>query len=147
MKSGSSMLIQNAKGSSSLQMNRHEVLLNHVYSKKGLFWCFRGIFVVLFVLQCGNQNRPLYGQLDYVNKSLIEKWPAIVNRNAVILQHCKVLLDGRYFLPYSPDVAPSDFQFFRLAQHFLSSKRVANLNIICSKANWSLLIRHWQFAH
>ncbi|XP_043501569.1 histone-lysine N-methyltransferase SETMAR-like [Polistes fuscatus] len=84
-------------------------------------------------------------QLQRVNQSLIEKWPAIVNRKGVILQHdnarphCarrtleKINELGWEVLPhppYSPDVAPSDFHLFRALQHFLSGKTFANLDDI-----------------
>ena len=74
-----------------------------------------------------------------------EKWPAIVNRKGVILQHdnarphCprrtleKINSLGWEVLPhppYSPDIAPSDFHLFRSLQHFLSGIFFSNLDDI-----------------
>ncbi|XP_035734903.1 histone-lysine N-methyltransferase SETMAR-like [Vespa mandarinia] len=89
-------------------------------------------------------NADLYcEQLDRVNQSLSEKYPAIVNRKGVILQHenarpyCarrtleKINELGWEVLPhpsYSPDIAPSDFHLFRSLQHFLSGKKFENLD-------------------
>ncbi|XP_076166383.1 lymphocyte-specific helicase isoform X3 [Ptiloglossa arizonensis] len=120
-----------------------------LHPKKALlcvWWSIRGV-VHFEVLKPGQTvNADLYcEQLDRVNKSLIEKWPAIVNRKGVILQHDNARLHcARRTLakinelgwevlphpPYSPDVAPSDFHLFRLLQHFLSGKRFANLDDI-----------------
>lgn len=108
-----------------------------LHPKKALlcvWWSIRGV-VHFEVLKPGQTvNADLYcEQLDRVNKSLIEKWPAIVNRKGVILQHdnarahCarrtleKINELGWEVLPhppYSPDVAPSDFHLFRSLQHF-----------------------------
>ncbi|GFW47174.1 histone-lysine N-methyltransferase SETMAR [Trichonephila clavipes] len=76
-------------------------------------------------------------QLDRLNQSLIEKYPAIINRKGVILQHDNARLhcarktmeringlgwEVLSHLPYSPDIAPMDFHLFRSMQHFLNKK-------------------------
>ncbi|GFV52974.1 histone-lysine N-methyltransferase SETMAR [Trichonephila clavipes] len=85
------MIIQNAKDSGSLRKNRHETLLSQVYIQKRrlcVWWGIRGI-VHFEVLKSGETvNADLYcEQLDGLNQSLIEKYPAIINRKGVILQH------------------------------------------------------------
>ncbi|XP_011155190.2 histone-lysine N-methyltransferase SETMAR-like [Harpegnathos saltator] len=50
-KNGSYMIIQNAKGSGSLQMNHHEVLRNRVYIPKRRC-VFGGVLAELFTLKC-----------------------------------------------------------------------------------------------
>ncbi|CAK9820120.1 Histone-lysine N-methyltransferase SETMAR [Anthophora quadrimaculata] len=120
-----------------------------LHPKKALlcvWWSIHGIvhFVVLKPVQTVNAD--LYcEQLDRVNQSLIEKYPAIVNRKGVILQydnarpHCarrtleKINELGSEVLPhppYSPDIASSDFHLFRSLQHSLSGKKFENLDDI-----------------
>ncbi|PRD18931.1 UNVERIFIED_CONTAM: Histone-lysine N-methyltransferase SETMAR [Trichonephila clavipes] len=143
MKNGSSMIIQNAKDSGSLRMNRHEGLLSQVYIQKRLFlcisWGIRGI-IHFEVLKPGETvNADLYcEQLDRLNQSLIEKYSAVINRKSVILQHdstrphCarktlkKINGLGWEVSPhptYSPDIAPTDFHLFRSMQHFLTKEK------------------------
>ena len=118
-----------------------------LHPKKALlcvWWSIRGV-VHFEVLKPGQTvNADLYcEQLDRVNQSLIEKCPAIVNRKGVILQHdnarphCarrtleKINELGWEVLPhppYSPDIVPSDFHLFRSLQHFLSGKKLKNLD-------------------
>ena len=109
-----------------------------------VWWSVRGL-VHFEVLEHGQTiNADLYcEQLDRVNQSLIENYPAIVNRKGVILQHdnarphCakrtmeKINELGWEVLPhppYSPDIAPSDFHLFRSLQHFLCGKKFESLD-------------------
>ncbi|KAL6419784.1 hypothetical protein ACFW04_011200 [Cataglyphis niger] len=101
-----------------------------LYSKKALLLLKPGQTV----------NEDLYcEQLDRVNQSLIEKYPAIVNKKGVILQHdnarpycARRILEkinelGWEVLPhpsYSPDIAPSNFHLFRSLQHFYVTKNL-----------------------
>ena len=77
-------------------------------------------------------------QLDRVNEQLRRKWPALVNRKGVILQHDnarphaakqtqeKIRSLGWEVLPhppYSPDLAPTDFHLFRSLEHFIGDKK------------------------
>ncbi|XP_043498446.1 histone-lysine N-methyltransferase SETMAR-like [Polistes fuscatus] len=120
-----------------------------LHPKKALlcvWWSIRGIVHFELLKPGQTVTADLYSeQLQRVNQSLIEKWPAIVNRKGVILQndnarpHCarrtleKINELGWEVLPhppYSPDVAPSDFHLFRALQHFLSGKTFANLDDI-----------------
>lgn len=87
-------------------------------------------------------NAVLYCEkLDRVNRSLIGKCPAIVNRKVIILQydngrpHCarrplEKLNESRWKVlphrPYPPDIMSSDFDLFRSPQHFLSGKTCKN---------------------
>ncbi len=74
-------------------------------------------------------------QLDRLQLALIEKRPALVNRKWVILQHDNARPHSARMtqqkirdlgwevlphLPYSPNIAPSDYHLFRSLQHFLS---------------------------
>jgi histone-lysine N-methyltransferase SETMAR len=82
-------------------------------------------------------------QLDRLQQALIEKRPALVNRRGVILQHDnarphsakitqqKIRDLGWEVLPhppYSPDIAPSDYDLFRSLQHFLSGKTFGDID-------------------
>lgn len=120
-----------------------------LHPKKALlcvWWSVRGI-VHFEVLKPGQTvNADLYcEQLDRVHQSLMAKWPAIVNRKGVILQHdnarphCakrtleKINALGWEVLPhppYSPDIAPSDFHLFRSLQHFLCDKKYENMDAL-----------------
>ncbi|GFV25331.1 histone-lysine N-methyltransferase SETMAR [Trichonephila clavipes] len=117
-----------------------------LHPKKALlcvWWGIRGI-VHFEVLKAGETvNADLYcEQLGRLNQLLIEKYPAIINRKGVILQHdnarphCarktleKINGLGWEVLPhpsYSPGIAPMDFHLFRLMQHFLTNKKFQNL--------------------
>ncbi|GFS62474.1 histone-lysine N-methyltransferase SETMAR [Trichonephila clavipes] len=107
-------------------------------------WGIRGI-VHFEVLEPGETaNAGLYcEQLDRLNQSLIEKYPAIINRKGVILQHDNArphyarktlkIINGLGWEvlphpPYSPDIAPTDFHLFRSMQHFLANKKFQNLD-------------------
>jgi len=77
-----------------------------------------------------------YEQLDCMFTILKRKYPALVNKNNVLLQQDTARprafrkirqkqdeFDGMEFLshpPYSPDLASSDFHFFRSIAYFLS---------------------------
>ncbi|GFY05586.1 histone-lysine N-methyltransferase SETMAR [Trichonephila clavipes] len=56
---GSCMIIQNARDSGSLRMNRHEGLLSQVYIQKRRFCVFRGVFVKSSILKCLNLEKLL----------------------------------------------------------------------------------------
>ncbi|GFX01137.1 histone-lysine N-methyltransferase SETMAR [Trichonephila clavipes] len=103
-----------------------------LHPKKALLCVWWGIrkIVQFEVLKPGEAvNADLYcEQLDRLNQSLIEKYPAIINTKGVILQHdnarpqCarKTLekINGLGWevlshAPYSPDIAPTDFHLFR----------------------------------
>ncbi|XP_047364411.1 histone-lysine N-methyltransferase SETMAR-like [Vespa velutina] len=113
-----------------------------LHPKKALlcvWWSICGIVHFEMLKPGQTVNADLYcEQLDRVNQSLIEKYPAIVNKKGVILQdtHCtrrtleKINELGWEVLPhplYSPDIAPSHFHLFRSLQHFLSGKKFENL--------------------
>ncbi|GFV60675.1 histone-lysine N-methyltransferase SETMAR [Trichonephila clavipes] len=119
-----------------------------LHPKKTLLCVWRGIrgIVHFEVLKPGETvNADLYcEQLDRLNQSLIEEYPAIINRKGVILQHdyarphCarktleKINGLGWEVLPhppYSPDIVPPDFHLFRSMQHFLTNKTFQNLDM------------------
>ena len=93
MKNVSFVIILNAEGSSSLQVNRYEVPLDTICIPKRSFSLSGGLLAEFFreVLKHEqNVNSDLYcEQLDLVNKSLIENFQVIVNIKCVILQHDK----------------------------------------------------------
>ncbi|GFW97357.1 histone-lysine N-methyltransferase SETMAR [Trichonephila clavipes] len=136
-----------------------------------LWWGIHGI-VHIEVLKHGETvYADLYcEQLDRLNQSLIEKYPVIINRKGVILKHdnarphCarktlkKMNRLGWEVLPntpYSLDIAPTDFHFFRSMQHFLTNKKFQNLDDMktaisrysTEKPIDMVSIRHWKFAH
>ncbi|GFV00359.1 histone-lysine N-methyltransferase SETMAR [Trichonephila clavipes] len=118
-----------------------------LHPKKALlcvWWGIRGI-VHFEVLKPGETvNSDLYcEQLDRLNQSLIENYPAIINRRGVVLQHDNVRpqcarktpqkINGLGWEvlphpPYSPDIAPTDFHLFRSNQHFLTNKKFQNFD-------------------
>jgi [histone H3]-lysine36 N-dimethyltransferase SETMAR len=77
-------------------------------------------------------------QLDNLSAALASKRPGLVNRKGVILQHdnarphvarvtANKLKELKWEVlghpPYSPDIAPSDFHFFRSLSNFLREKK------------------------
>ncbi|GFT53422.1 histone-lysine N-methyltransferase SETMAR [Trichonephila clavipes] len=118
-----------------------------LHPKKALlcvWWGIRGI-VHFEVHKPGETvNADLYcEQIDRLNQSLIEKYPEIINRKGVILQHDNVRphcarktlekINGLGWEvlshpPYSPDIEPTDFHLLRSVQHFLTKKKFQNLD-------------------
>jgi len=81
-------------------------------------------------------------QLNRSNEKLQKKRPALVNKKGVILQHdnarphvAKTTLeklmelkwDALIHLPYSPDLAPTDFHLFLSLSNFLPGKKFGSL--------------------
>lgn len=118
------------------------------FSKKLLlcvWWNFEG--VIHFEVLENNVviDADLYCvQLDRMYMKLKEKYPALVNRKRILLQHDNAKphtarktkekineLDAFELLPhpaYSPDLAPSDYHLFRSMAHFLRGRRFNNLD-------------------
>lgn len=140
-----------------------------------VWWNYQGVLHYEFIPEGHAVNAELYcQQLDRVYNILKDKYPALVNRNRVLLQfdnapcHRACLtqrkigeLSGVEVLPhppYSPDVAPSDYGLFRSMQHFLCGRRFTTLaeveqgcqEFFASKdQNWyfqqiRLLVKRWQ---
>lgn len=80
-------------------------------------------------------------QIEIMHKKLAVKCPSLVNRKTPILLHdnarphvahktLEKLNELRYEMlphpPYSPDLSPTDYHFFRALQHFLSGKQFKN---------------------
>lgn len=118
------------------------------FSKKLLlcvWWNFEG--VIHFELLENNVaiDADLYcSQLDRMYTKLKQKYPALVNRKRILLQHDNAKphtarktmdkikeLDAFQLLPhpaYSPDLAPSDYHLFRSMAHFLRGRCFNNLD-------------------
>lgn len=105
-----------------------------------VWWNIDGIIHYEFVKNGRAVNAELYSeQLGRVYEILSSRYPALVNRNRVLLQHDNAPahrarltqekiqeLEGIEVLPhpaYSPDLAPSDYGLFRSMAHFLRGKR------------------------
>ncbi|GFT73976.1 histone-lysine N-methyltransferase SETMAR [Trichonephila clavipes] len=118
-----------------------------LHPKKSLLCIWRGIrgIVHFEVLKPGETvDADLYcAQLDRLNQSLIEKYPAIINRKGIILQHnnarqhCarKTMVKNNGLgwevfphSPYLPDIAPTNLYLFRSMQHFLTNKKFQHLD-------------------
>lgn len=105
-----------------------------------VWWNIDGILHFEFVPDGRAVDADLYcGQLDRVYKVVCNRYPQLVNRKRVLLQHdnapahtakltkAKIQeLNGVEVLPhpaYSPDLAPSDYGLFRSMAHFLNGRR------------------------
>ena len=112
-----------------------------------VWWNYQGIIYFELLRDGRAVNGPLYAeQLDRVHQVLRTRYPALVNRNQVLLQHdnapahtsrvtrAKIQeLDGVELLPhpaYSPDIAPSDYGLFRSMAHFLCGRRFENFDAV-----------------
>lgn len=90
-------------------------------------------------------NSDLYcEQLDRMYESLLVKYPALVNRGQVLLQHDNAKphtsrktkekitkMHGIQLMPhpaYSPDLAPSDYHMFRSMATFFKGRRFVDVN-------------------
>ena len=99
-----------------------------------VWWDWKG--VVFFELLPRNQTINLdvdCRQLNKLNAVVKEKRPELVNRKGVIFHHDNATPHTRQKLlrfgwevvllpPYSPDLAPSDYYFFRFLQNSLNGK-------------------------
>lgn len=80
-------------------------------------------------------------QLEEMHKKLVQKQPSLVNRKGPILLHdnarphvSRIVVQKLHELgyetlphpPYSPDLAPTDFHFFKHLEHFLKNKEFKN---------------------
>lgn len=93
-----------------------------------IWWCTRGVVYYELLPEGQTVNGELYAQqLTKVHESLVNKWPALVNRSKIIYQHdnarphvARIVKNKLSELqweviphpPYSPDLAPSDYHLF-----------------------------------
>ena len=116
-----------------------------------VWWNIDGILHFEFVPDGHAVDAHLYSeQLHRVYEVLRTRYPALVNRKRVLLQHDNAPahrarltqaaireMDGFTVLPhpaYSPDCAPSDYGLFRSMQHFLRGKQfetIKEVEIMC----------------
>jgi [histone H3]-lysine36 N-dimethyltransferase SETMAR len=121
-----------------------------------VWWNFEGVIHFELVPEGRAVNANLYTQqLDRVYAVLCERYPALVNRNRVLLQHDNAPahtarltrgkvqeLQGIEVLPhpaYSPDLAPSDYHLFRAMAHFLKGRQFDSVEEVEQGAVISLL--------
>jgi histone-lysine N-methyltransferase SETMAR len=121
----------------------HQVPKPDLHPKKlllSVWWTAAGL-VRYEILEPGQTiNAKVYcKQLQQVQKDLLHKQPAMVNRRGVLLLHDnarphiakktrkKLTKFGWEMLPhppYSPDISPTDYYLFRSLEHFLQNKRM-----------------------
>ena len=108
-----------------------------------IWWDYKG--VVYFKLLLNNWrtiNLDVYcQQLVKLEETIKQKRPELTNRKGIVFHHDdarpRVSLATRTKLlelgwevmshpPYSPDLAPSDYHFFRSLQNFLNGKNLSN---------------------
>ncbi|CAF1536689.1 unnamed protein product [Adineta ricciae] len=106
----------------------------------GVWWNFEGILHFELVPNGHTSNAELYcEQLDRVYDVLVEKYPSLVRRKRAVFQQDNVKphtarttsnkfeeLDDVEILPhppYSPDVAPSNYDLIRSMQHSMKGRR------------------------
>ena len=109
-----------------------------------VWWNYEGPIHYEFVPDGHGVNAELYcSQLERMYAALTRRYPALVNRKRVLMQHDNApphkakmttdkiqQLDAIELLPhpaYSPDLAPSDYYLFRSMAHFLRGRRFDNL--------------------
>lgn len=120
-----------------------QVVVQNRYEKKVMlcvWWNIEGPIHWELVADGRAIDAGLYSeQLERVHAALRSKYPSLVNRRQVLLQHdnapahtSRVVkekineLPGIEVLPhpaYSPDLAPSDYHLFRSLSHFLHGRR------------------------
>ena len=110
------------------------------------WWNFEGVIHQAFVQNGLAVEADLYSQqLGIVHEILRRRYPALVNRNRVLLQQDNARphieratttkiqeLGGIELLPhptYSPDLAPSDYHLFRSVVHFLRGRNFETLKL------------------
>lgn len=117
-----------------------------IHSKKvmlSIWWDWKGVLYYELIPQGQAINSLKYcSQLEQLKAAIDEKRPSLANRKGIILQHDnarphvsfvtqqKIAELGWEQLshpPYSPDLAPSDFHFFRSLQHFFTGTNFKTL--------------------
>lgn len=125
-----------------------------IHQKKillSIWWDWKG--VVFFELLPRNQtiNTEVYcQQLDKLNAAINEKRPELVNRRSVVFHqdnarpHTSLVTRQKLMelgwelmlhLPYSPDLAPSDYYLFRSLQNYLDGKTFNDDEAVKSQLN------------
>ena len=112
-----------------------------------IWWNFKGVIHCEFVSNGRAVDAVLYSQqLERVHEILRRRYPALVNRNRVLLQKDNARyrisrktmtkiqkLGGIELLPhpaYSPDLVPSDFHLLRYMAHFLRERNFENIDAV-----------------
>lgn len=107
-----------------------------------VWWSASGIIHYSFLERGETINAEKYcAQLDEMHEKLRVQRPRLVNRDGVILLHdnarphvsrmtVQKLNELRYETlphpPYSPDLSPTDYHFFKHLDHFLAGKQFSN---------------------
>lgn len=107
-----------------------------------VWWSAAGIIHYSFLNPGETINSEKYcSQLEEMHQQLLIKQPALVNRHGVILLHdnarphvsrttVQKLQELQYETlphpPYSPDLSPTDYHFFKHLDHFLVGKKFNN---------------------
>jgi histone-lysine N-methyltransferase SETMAR len=109
-----------------------------------VWWNFEQVIHFEILYDGGTTNSDIYcDQLDQMYKSLLVKYPTLVYRGKILLQHDNAKphtsrkikekiskLDGIELMPhpaYSPDLAPSDYHMFRSMATFFKGKRFTDV--------------------
>ena len=166
MKSGYCTTMWNGRDRGTSEMNHHQPHQRQVFIQRRWHCVYGGIEkgVLYYELLPENQtiNSNKYcSQLDQVKAALEEKRPELVNRKLIIfcqdsawlhvslMTRQKLLQLGWEVLvhpPCSPDIAPSDFHWFRSWQNSLNGKNFNSLED-CKRylERWNVLGR-WNYA-
>ena len=108
-----------------------------------MWWDWKGVFYYELLLENQKINSNKYcSQVDQQKTALDEKRPELVNRNLIIFHQDNARLhvslttrekllqlgwEVLIHLPYSADIAPSDFHLFRSLQNSLNGKNFNSL--------------------
>jgi len=151
----------------------HLAMLQHrqssrIFMEKNSYCVFGGISLVSCVMSCSNQTRLLLGLsiehnwwdwAEHSRKNVPTTTPRhdkiillimldhmLRRRSKPTLKHSKVLPH----LPYSPDIAPSDYHLFRLMTHGLSEQHFTSYQKLYwwldSLKRWSVLLMQYPHA-
>ena len=108
-------------------------------------WDWKGVlyYELLPESQTINSDK-YYSQLDQLKAALDEKRPELINREHIIFhqynarphiylttrqKQLQLVWEVLIHLPYSPDIAPSDFHLFRSLQNSLNGKKFNSLEV------------------
>ena len=140
-----------------LKVSKLKQLSNMGNLKKRVFYVYGGTMKVLYTFSCFSTVKEVHClQLQRVYDILCRRYPAMVNRKRIIIQHDnarphkskktqeKIKDLEISVLPhhaYSPDLAPSDYYLFRFMAHFLRGRCFQSAEELKMVARNSLLLR------
>lgn len=142
---------------SSFTIKHHDLCQNQVFTERKWWWPFDGLQLLLFITSSLNPATKYCTELQQMHNKLLRKQPTLVNRHGAILFHdntrphvLRTTVQKRHQLNYgtllhspcSPDLSPTDYQFFK---HLTSLRKYSIIEQLWKIAAKNLLLPEIHF--